>query len=395
MSTAAPRQRLVVVGASLAGVTLVDAVRRQGFAGSVTLIGAEPRPAYNRPALSKGIIGGSASEIDIALPPLNCDVEEIVGIGAAGLDVKGRAVVLDDGRRIAYDRLAITTGARARLLAELGAAEPGVQETTMRDIEDARTLSLALRDRPHVIIVGAGILGMEMASACIDRGATVVVVDQQPPLRRQLGQYLSDMFARAATARGVTLVCDPAGVRLRGSGTPVVELADGRRLEGDLVLTAAGCAPNLEWLGRTGLLTDGDLRVDSRCRVGPGIVAAGDVAAFPTETGYRRTPTWNSALEQARAAARTLLDEAGDAPALQPSPYFWTEQFGLTVRICGDLPAHGTPTVVEGSLPTDGMLLTWPDGRGGTTAAAVNKRIPITRLRALTRPTPIVMEVSQ
>ena len=220
----------------------------------------------------------------------------------------------------------------------------------------------------------------------------MVVVDQQPPLRRQLGPYLSNLFARAATASGVTLVCDPAGVRLRGSGTPVVELADGRRLEGDVVLTAAGCAPNVEWLGRTGLLTDGDLRVDSRCRVAPDIVAAGDVAAFPTEAGNRRTPTWNSALEQAHAAARTLLDGDGALP-LQPSPYFWTEQFGLTVRISGELPAHGTPTVVQGSSPADGMLLTWPDGRGGTTAAAVNKRIPITRLRALTQPVP--MEVSQ
>lgn len=387
MAGARSTDRIVVVGASLAGVTLVDALRRQGFTGPVTLVGAEPRAAYNRPALSKGVLAGTALETDIALPPLTCEVDEVLGTAATGLDPERRVVLLDDGDEVPYDRLAITTGARARRLADLGSADPGVRETTLRDLDDARGLAVGLRGRPHVVIVGAGILGMEIASACAARGATVVVVDQQPPLRRQLGRYLSDLVARAAAERGVTVVQHPAGVRLRGAGTPVVELADGRRFEGDLVLSAVGCTPNVEWLGRSGLLTDGELRVDSRCRVAPGIVAAGDVAAFPHETGHRRTPWWTSALDQARTAARALLEDE-EAPVLQPSPYFWTEQFGLAIRICGPLPVRGAPTVVAGDSPADGVLLTWPDDRGGATAAAINRRVPVTRLRALTRPVP-------
>ncbi|QJY49931.1 NAD(P)/FAD-dependent oxidoreductase [Pseudonocardia broussonetiae] len=395
MGPARPTERIVVVGASLAGVTLADAVRRQGFTGSLTLVGAEPRAAYNRPALSKGVLDGTATDADITLPPLTCDVDEIVGTAAAGLDVDRREVVLEDGRRIPYDRLAVTTGARARRLADLGAADPGVHETVFRDLDDARHLAAALRGRPKVVIVGAGILGMELASVCAASGAAVVVVDRQPPLLAQLGRYLSDLLADAASAHGVELVHDPAGVRLRGTGTPVVELAGGGRIEGDLVLSAVGCAPNVGWLARTGLLTDGGLRVDARCRAAPGVVAAGDVAAFPVPGGgHRRTPSWNSALEQGRAAARTLVD-GDDAPALVPSPYFWTEQFGLTVRICGELPARGTPALLRGGPPSDGALLRWSDAGGGATAAAVNTRMPIARLRALTRPEPVPLEVQR
>jgi NADPH-dependent 2,4-dienoyl-CoA reductase/sulfur reductase-like enzyme len=392
MGVAESAQRIVVVGASLAGVTLVDSLRRQGFSGSIALIGAEAQAAYNRPALSKGVIGGSVEDADILLPPLTCEVDEIIGTGAASLDLDRGRVLLDDGEYLPFDKIAITTGARARRLADVGAADPGVRETTLRDLEDARRLSLSLRDRPRVVIVGAGILGMEMASACVNRGAAVVVVDQQPPLLSRLGGYLADLIVNAATAHGVTVVHHPAGVRLRGSGTPVVELVGGRQLEGDLVLTAAGCVPNIDWLETTGLLVEGNLRVNSRCQITPNVVAAGDVAAFPTQAGHRRTPLWNSALEQARTAARALLD-GEEAPILQPSPYFWTEQFGLTIRASGELPVRGIPTVLEGDSPTDGMLLCWPDYGYGSTAVAINKRIPIPRLRALTRPAQ--MEVSQ
>ncbi|MTD52995.1 NAD(P)/FAD-dependent oxidoreductase [Amycolatopsis pithecellobii] len=378
-------ERIVVVGASVAGVTTADALRRHGYTGTLTLIGAEPHAAYNRPALSKGILTGTDTYEDIVLPPLSTVADQRLGARAVGLDVERREVLLADGDRVAYDKLAITTGARARRLAEFGVADPGVRETAFRDLDDARLLSQRLGSRPHVVIVGAGILGMELASACVHRGATVTVVDQQPPLRRRLGPYLAGLITEAATAQGVRFAHHPGGVHLRGSGTPVAELGDGRRFEGDLVLSAVGCAPNLDWLDGTGLLTRGELRIDDRCRAGENIVAAGDVAAFPVGAGHRRTPWWNSALEQARTAAIALLD--GDAaPKLTPSPMFWTEQFGLSIRVCGPLPVAGEPAIVDGQSVSSGLLLRWPGENGEATAAAVNKRIPITRLRALTGP---------
>lgn len=141
-----------------------------------------------------------------------------------------------------------------------------------------------------------------------------------------------------------------------------------------------GCKPNIEWLRGSGLPVDGGVHVDTRCRVSADIVAAGDVVAFPSASGPRRTPWWNSALEQARTAASALLSKEQAAP-LVPAPFFWTEQFGITVRVCGELPARGVPSVVEAGDEGSQLLLTWPQG----TAAAVNKRIPITKLRALAR----------
>ncbi|MCE0763322.1 FAD-dependent oxidoreductase [Pseudonocardia kujensis] len=388
-----PAERLVVVGASLAGVTLVDTVRRHGFTGRLTLIGAEPRAAYNRPALSKGVLAGTDALSDIALPSLSCEVDEIVGVAATALDPVRREIVLADGDRIGYDKLAVTTGARARRLSDLGAADPGVRETTFRDVDDARDLARRLGPGSEVVIVGAGILGMELASGCVRLGASVTLVDRQPPLRAQLGPLLADLLWAAAARHGVRFAHSPGGVRLRASdsGTPVVELADGRRFEGDIVLSAVGCVPEVEWLRSAGLAVDGGIAVDTRCRFTSDIVAAGDVAAFPTPLGPRRTPLWTNAFEQARTAAAALL-EGESAPALVPSRTFWTEQFGMTVRVCGPLPMPGEPTVVagtssDGEVGDEGLLLRWPGHPG--TAAAVNRRVPITRLRALTQPAPI------
>ncbi|MEV7043881.1 FAD-dependent oxidoreductase [Amycolatopsis sp. NPDC051061] len=383
---------IVVVGASLAGSTVADTLRRRGFTGSLTLIGAEPRSAYNRPALSKGVLAGYDGFDEIALPPLSCEVDQLIGIAAVALDTQRREVVLADGERIRYDKLAITTGARARRLADLDAADTGVQEITFRDLDDAQRLSWLLAARPRTVIVGAGILGMELASACVDRGASVTVIDRQPPLHAQVGPFLAELVVKAAERRGVHFVHAPDGLRLRGrtSGTPIVELADGRRLEGDLVLSAVGCLPEVDWLRTSGLAGPGGLHIDTRCRVTPDIVAAGDVAAFPSTDGPRRTPLWTAAFEQARTAATTLLD--GDsAPPLTPSPYFWTEQFGMTIRMCGAMPPLDKPTVLEGMvrngvIEEGGLLLRW-NGASGT-AAAVNRRIPITKLCALTRPAP-------
>ena len=376
-------RHVAVVGASLAGTVLADALRRNGFDGRITLIGGEASPAYSRPALSKGVLTGKEQLDDILLHPLGSDVEQRLGTHVVSVDLDARRLVLDDGDEIAFDGLAITTGARARRLADLGAAEPGARETTFRDILDARRLSGELDRARRVVIVGAGILGMELASACVDRGAEVILIDQQPPLRAQLGEFLADLAVAAALERGVRFVQD-ASVRIRGRETPVVELGDGRRFEGDVVISAVGCLPNVEWLAGTHLDTAGGVRVDSRGRAGGNVVAAGDVAAYPSGSGHRRTPLWNSAMEQARTAAAALL-RGDEAPPLIPPEYFWTEQFGLAIKACGTLPPAGQPIYLEGGPGASELLLQWRSGDVPTTAVAVNTRVPVKKLRALSR----------
>jgi NADPH-dependent 2,4-dienoyl-CoA reductase/sulfur reductase-like enzyme len=204
-------------------------------------------------------------------------------------------------------------------------------------------------------------------------------------LLHQLGPFLAEVFVAAALGRGLTLV-ETRSARLRrdGAGTRVV-LDNGTVLQADVVVTAVGDVHNVEWLATSGLLRGGTLEADSRGRVRPDVVAAGDVAAFPTRRGVRRVPLWTSAIDQSKVAASALL-RGDEAPVLDFRPYFWTEQFGISLKAAGFLPLTGSPAFLDGTLVTgEGAagpaLMRWahPDGSG--TAVAVNYRIPVPRLR--------------
>jgi len=245
-------------------------------------------------------------------------------------------------------------------------------------------LRAGVASRPDVVVIGGGPLGMEIASSCLDHGCAVTLVSQGPPLRAQLGHHLADLLLAAARSRGLRVV-GTGGARLeRSGGSTRVVLADGSRLEAGLVVTAAGDLPNVEWLADSGLLTDGALVADPWGRVRPGVVAAGDVATVPTPLGLRRVPLWSSAIDQGRAAATALL--RADAARPEHRPYFWTEQFGISLKAVGHLPLTGTPELVDGDPAEGRQLLRWDGGAAGPAAAAVNFRIPIPRLRRLCQP---------
>ena len=224
---------------------------------------------------------------------------------------------------------------------------------------------------------------MEIASSCLEAGCAVTLISQGPPLAQQLGSYLSGIFVSAALARGLRTVITGAARLVKTGGLTGVALADGTILEAELVVTAVGDEPNVEWLASSGLLRHGRLLVDELGRVRPDIVAAGDVAAVPTPHGVRRVPLWSAAIEQSKIAARALLGQ--DPATLDHRPYFWTEQFGLSLKGVGHLPFSGAPTLLDGDPAEGRVLLRWEDdGTTGTGAiAAVNYRIPIPRLRRL------------
>ncbi|PTT65383.1 FAD-dependent oxidoreductase, partial [Arthrobacter sp. HMWF013] len=249
-------------------------------------------------------------------------------------------------------------------------------------IEDAILLKERVASRPSVIVIGGGPLGMEVASGCLHVGCDVTLVSDVTPLSRQLGGHLADIFTSAAIRRGLKIVAGgKARLAKNGTGTRVA-LADGTELEADLVVTAVGDEPNIGWLAGSGLLTDGSLRVDSRGRVRPEIVAAGDVAFFPTSRGIQRVPLWTSAIDQAKVAAVGLFK--GDAaPEFSFQPYFWTEGFGLSLKSVGFTPVVGAPDYCEPGAEPGSVLMRWQNGDGGGTAAAVNYRIPIPKLRRL------------
>ncbi|MFK0004534.1 NAD(P)/FAD-dependent oxidoreductase [Paenarthrobacter sp. NPDC090522] len=389
-------RRIVVVGNGIAGQTACEALRGAGFDGELTVVGSERHRPYSRPALSKALLHGD-DDGNVAgwvrahqLPEPAHGAAELLGVSASGLDADARLVMLDDGSRLPYDGLVIASGARPKQLP--GTPDDAANVLTLRTLEDAGALKRRVSGRPSVIVVGGGPLGMEVASGCLHAGCDVTLVSDARPLSKQLGHHLAGIFTTAALARGLKLAGGGPARLLEGSKNPDggarVALADGIILEADLVAVAIGDQPNTGWLANSGLLVDGTLRADSRGRVRPDVVAAGDVAFIPTRQGLRRVPLWTSAIDQAKAAAVGLL--LGDAaPELDVQPYFWTEGFGLSLKVLGPTPVIGEPAYCEPGQENGSLLMRWADSVNGGTAAAINYRIPIPKLRRLARSGPV------
>ncbi|WP_424534463.1 NAD(P)/FAD-dependent oxidoreductase [Sphaerisporangium viridialbum] len=370
--------RVVVVGNGIAGLTAADTLREAGFDGELTIVGDEPHPAYSRPALSKALLLDGDDMSSHELPPASHAATELLGVRATALDLDRRLVTLGDGTALPYDRVVLATGSRARRLSGLS------EEVTLRGLDDALSLRSRLAARPSVIVVGGGPLGMEIASGCLAAGCQVTLVSQGVPLIVQLGPYLAGVFVKAALDQELTIV-ETGSARLeRREGSARVVLDEGAVLQAEMIMTAVGDVPNTEWLADTGLAAKGVIPVDSRGLVRPDVAAVGDLAAFPTPYGLRRIPLWSSAIEQAKAAARALV-RGDDAPPLQFQPYFWTEQFGLSLKAVGYLPLEGEPTYVDGEPGGGPALMRWSHDNGTGVAAALNYRVPIPRLRRMSQ----------
>ena len=370
-------RRIVVVGNGIAGLTASDSLRAAGFDGELTIVGDEHHSPYSRPALSKAALLDGGEMTSHQLPAPSHDASELLGASASHLDPERKRVHLADGTVVPYDAVVLATGSRARRF-----NTGDTRELTLRTLEDALVLRERMRNKPSVIVLGGGALGMEIASGCLAAGCTVTLASRGQPLVRQLRTHLSQVFLSRAQHCGLTLAESPAVALHHGDESSRVVLADGSTLEAELVISAIGDVPNIEWLQSSGLLLNRELTVDRRGRVRRDIVAAGDVAAFPTAHGIRRIPLWTSAIEQSKIAALALV-KGDEAPELDFVPYFWTEQFGLSLKASGFLPPTGLPEVLESDPDLNRSLLRWSHEDGSGTAVAINYRIPIPRLRRL------------
>lgn len=376
--SAFPLRRVVIAGGSIAAVTAAQSLRAQGFEGEITLLSDEIHAPYSRVPLSKGVLSGKETPDSAALPALGEDVTVRLGARVAHLRPEHRRVILADGEEVPYDGLVIATGARARRLAASG--QNG--EHVVRTLDDAAVLGDRIGAAASVLVVGGG-LGMEVASTCAELGLAVTVVDRDPPLRRLLGAWLADLVVEAARERGVRFVQAPDGVELVGHPEIAGVNCGDRQLDADVVVSAVGDLANTEWLADSGLPLDGGLVVDPRCGVTPHIVAAGDVTVTRLDGEVaRRSPHWTNAVLQGQAAARTLL-HGETALVPPPDPYYWTEQFGLDIKISGEIPAGTAPTVLAGDPRQRSTLLQWSHRGRPVAAASVNHRIPIVKLKKL------------
>ncbi|MEV4628829.1 FAD-dependent oxidoreductase [Micromonospora sp. NPDC049523] len=345
--------RVVVVGAGRAGVAAAEELRRAGFRGDVRVLGGEPEAPYDRPACSKGLLTGHRRPSDVRMPVLDgADITWHLGRRAVHLDPDRRIVTTDTDERFGYDGLVIATGAQAALPRDWPVGEPGLH--TLRTLADAWALRAALRDADRVVVIGAGLTGCEVASAVRTLARDAVLVDSKPyVLGRAVGETVGRLVGKEVARDGVQLRLGRrvTGLNRRRRGW-LVELDDGDEIQADLVVTTTGERPDVDWLDGAGLdITDGVLCDESLRVLGAeGIVAAGTVARWPN-LRYSDRPVrcgqWIAALQQGRAAAHTLL--AGDR-AVEPVtlvPRFWSDQYGLRIQVCGELPGNAEVTVTE------------------------------------------------
>jgi NADPH-dependent 2,4-dienoyl-CoA reductase/sulfur reductase-like enzyme len=378
--------RIVIVGGSIAAVTAVGSLRSMGYSGDLVVLGAETGAPYARPPLSKALLNGDSDSESCTLQIDHSNADFLTGMCAVGLDRRDSHVILANGDRVPFDGLVIATGARARRL-----GMPHQNEIVVRTLDDSLSLREAMRTAASMVIVGAGFLAFEIASAAARAGVKVTIVSRSVPLHALAGPHVAELVVDAAREAGVNFVTSPAGVGLLGHERITgVEIDNGTTLTADLVVSAAGCLPNVEWLASAFDISEG-LVVDERMRLTPRIVAAGDVAAWraPGQTRPQRTPLWMSAIAQARAASASLLELD---PIAIPAQYAWTELFGLDIKIAGTIPRGVAPVVKDGSLAERRVLLTWP-GEGTGAAASINYHLPVARLKALARQTRETMGV--
>jgi 3-phenylpropionate/trans-cinnamate dioxygenase ferredoxin reductase component len=378
---------IVVVGASHAGLAAAVALRAEGFTGRLTMIGAERHLPYDRVPLAKGLLAGETTPDQVVFPAArSADVTWRLGRRATGLDLAGRAVALDDGTTVGFDGLVIATGARPRSLPggmSGGAARQGIFR--LRTLDDATGLAAALDAAPRrVVVIGAGFVGAEVAAACRARGLPVTVVElATTPLTRVLGEPIGTVLADIHRDHGVDL---RLGVRVRELRDREALLSDGSTVVADVIVVGVGARPDTDWLAGSGLTLDDGVVCDAALRAAPGVVAAGDVARWPSPRyGSIRLEHWDNAGQQGAVAARSLLaglrGQAG--PVFDPVPYFWSDQYDRKLQMVGVARPGDELRVVAGSLVEGRFTAVY--GRAGRVVAVIGMNQParVMRMRQL------------
>ncbi|HUX87415.1 MAG TPA: FAD-dependent oxidoreductase [Chloroflexota bacterium] len=338
----------VIVGAGLAGGRAVETLRQEGFDGRVVLIGAEPDRPYERPPLSKDVLRNERPIEKVFLRPSEYydeqQIELRTGQTASRLDSQNRALILDNGQSIQYDKLLIATGAAARRVNVPGAGLPGVHY--LRTLAEAQTLGQALKAAQRVVVVGAGFIGAEVAASARMLGADVTVLELLPvPLQRALGDTVGKIYGEIHQERGVDLRLGEGISEFRGHGRiEEVVTSSGAHIACDIAVVGIGVQPDVSWLEGSGIALANGIVVDTLCAANlPGVYAAGDVASWwhPTLDERLRVEHYENAQNQGVAAAKSML---GKGEAYAPVLYFWSDQYDLTLQYVGH--ASGQDDVV-------------------------------------------------
>jgi 3-phenylpropionate/trans-cinnamate dioxygenase ferredoxin reductase subunit len=364
---------IVIVGASLAGLRAAQAIRNRRYSGPLTVVGEELRRPYTRPPLSKELLVGEQEPDGCALACDDLDVEWRLGATATGLDRERRELTLGDGERLAYGKLMIATGARARPWPGASVDLEGLY--TLRTVEDALALRSALAGRPRLAVVGGGFIGCEVAASARKLGLDVTVVELAPQPMPALGPEIGARCAELHRDHGVELRLGTPVQRFEGAGrVEAIRLRDGSRVEADVVVVALGAAPNTQWLRDSGLELEPGVVCDAtlRARGTDDIFCAGDAAAWPhpmADGDLIRIEHWTNAAEQGGAAGRNLVAAPEDRVPYAAVPYFWSDQYDVKIQAVGLMARAEHAEVIE--TAADGSRFVAAGVRDGRVVAAV------------------------
>jgi NADPH-dependent 2,4-dienoyl-CoA reductase/sulfur reductase-like enzyme len=372
-------ERVVVVGGSLAGLRAVESLRAGGYDGEVIVVGAETHRPYDRPPLSKKLLGGEWEPDRIALRKRD-ELDSLgatwrLGVPATGLDVETRRVTIADGSEIAFDGLVIATGAAPRRLSGQADHRHVVE---LRTLDDSLDLRARLRGgTARVVVIGAGFIGLEVAATARRLGNSVVVLEGAPaPLIRGLGAQMGAACAAVHADHGVEIHCGIAVASLEDAG---VLLGDGELVPADVVVVGIGVAPVTDWLIGSGLEVRDGVVCDSMLNAGvPRVYAAGDVARWqnPLFGEEMRVEHWTNAAEQGAVAASNLLAESRGEPgeAYAPVPFFWSDQYDRRIQFLGRAAADDDVAIVAGSIDERSFLALY--GRDGLLHGVLGMNLP-------------------
>ncbi|MFH7597728.1 FAD-dependent oxidoreductase [Streptomyces racemochromogenes] len=361
---------VVIVGAGMAGVQTAVALREQGWTGPLTLLGAEPHQPYDRPPLSKAVLLGKAEDSAFDVDFEGLGIELRLGTEVTGLRAADRMLDTEAGP-VPYEVLVLATGAAPLTLPGTGGV-PGVH--LLRTLDDAARLRPVLAAAPEVVVVGAGWIGAEFATAAREAGCAVTVVEAADRvLAGALPAEVAAPMARWYAGAGATLL---TGAKVAGIEEGRVLLADGRELPAGAVVVGIGARPATDWLDGSGVERgpDGSVTADAHLRTSlPGVYAVGDCASFPSARYGTRLLVhhWDNALQGPRAVAANIV--AGEAVrAYDPVPYFWSEQFGRFVQYAGH---HGGADALlwRGDPDGDGWSVCWLRGDALVAVLAVGR----------------------
>jgi NADPH-dependent 2,4-dienoyl-CoA reductase/sulfur reductase-like enzyme len=377
--------RVVVVGASLAGLRAAETLRSEGFDGEIVMIGAEAHLPYDRPPLSKRFLAGEVDAERIALRKPDA-IDELalawrLGVRATALDLDRRVVRCDDGEDASFDALVIATGGTPRW----PSAWPHLPATTaLRTIDDAQRIKAVLDASPtRVCVIGAGFIGAEVAATARKAGVDVTIVEALPvPLVRGLGEQMGGAVSALHRDHDVDLRVGVGVASVEGGAVDgaTVTLDDDTRIDADLVVVGIGVSPETAWLEGSGLeLRDGVVcDATLACANAAGVFAAGDVARWPNGLygEEMRVEHWTNAAEQGQLAAMNVLAHAtgADPKPYEPVPFFWSDQYDAKIQFVGRGSSDDEVRVVHGSVDERRFVALY--GRNGKLRGALGVSLP-------------------